>query len=229
MKRLLTVLAIFLTLAATAQTQTATLLAANDFAKKVFETPRGLVLDVRTPDEFSKGHLEHARNINWNGSSFEQEVAAIDKSTPLFVYCLGGGRSASATAKLRSLGFTEVYELDGGIMKWRQAGLVEEGAGLRGMTMDSYNALLKSDKLVLVDFYAEWCGPCKVMKPYLEEIAKEKGATVEVVRIDVDQNPVLARDLQIQALPTLVLYKEGKVKWWNVGYVPKKTVVKQLK
>jgi thioredoxin 1 len=229
MKRLLTALCFFIALAASAQSGTVTLLAANDFAKKVFETPKGIVLDVRTPDEFEKGHLQHARNINWNGSDFEQQVATIDKKTALFVYCLGGGRSASATAKLRSLGFTEVYELDGGIMKWRQAGLVEEGAALRGMNMDQYNTMVTSDKLVLVDFYAEWCGPCKAMKPYLEEIAKEKGATVEVVRIDVDQNPTLARDLQIQALPTLVLYKGGTVKWWNVGYVPKKTVVKQLK
>ncbi|TCJ13229.1 thioredoxin [Flaviaesturariibacter flavus] len=229
MKRLLTVLSLFIALAASAQTQSANLLAANDFARKIFETPKKVVLDVRTPDEFSKGHLEHARNINWNGGSFEQEVATLDKNTPLFVYCLGGGRSASASAKLRALGFTEVYELDGGIMKWRQAGLMEEGAALRGMNMSQYNALLKTDKLVLVDFYAEWCGPCKVMKPYLEEIAKEKAGSVEVVRIDVDQNPILARELQIAALPTLVLYKGEKVKWWNVGYVPKKTVVKQLK
>jgi thioredoxin 1 len=229
MKRLLTALCFFTALAASAQTGTATLLAAPDFAKKVFETPEGIVLDVRTPNEFGNGHLPKARNIDWNGAAFLSGLDTISKERPLFVYCLGGTRSASAAQKLRSLGYTQVYELDGGIMKWRQAGLMEEGAALRSMSMESFNALLKSDKLVLVDFYAEWCGPCKVMKPYLEEIAKEKSATVEVVRIDVDQNPQLARELQIQALPTLVLYKGGKVKWWNVGYVPKKTVVKQLK
>ncbi|RYZ21823.1 MAG: thioredoxin [Chitinophagaceae bacterium] len=229
MKRLLTVLSLFVALAASAQTENVKLLAANDFARKIFETPQKVVLDVRTPDEFSKGHLEHARNINLNAADFEKQVATLDKNTPLFVYCLGGGRSATATAKLKTMGFTDLYELEGGIMKWRQAGLMEDGAALRGMNMSQYNALLKTDKTVLVDFYAEWCGPCKVMKPYLEEIAKEKAGSVEVIRIDVDQNPVLARELQIQALPTLVVYKGEKVKWWNVGYVPKKTVVKQLK
>ncbi|TCZ74850.1 thioredoxin [Flaviaesturariibacter aridisoli] len=228
MKRLLAVLAFFLALTASAQ-RDSLLLNPNDFAKKVFETPAALLLDVRTPEEFGKGHLKDARNINWNGGAFEQGVASISKNTPLFVYCLGGGRSAAATARLRSLGYTQVYELDGGIMNWRKAGLLEEGAVPRGMTTDQYNALLQSDKLVLVDFYAEWCGPCKVMAPYLEEIRNDQAAKVEVIRIDVDQNPELAKALEIRALPTLVLYKKGKVKWWNVGYVPKKTVLKQIK
>lgn len=227
MKRFLAVLALCISLAAAAQT--GPLLPAADFAKKVFETPNGVVLDVRTPDEFSKGHLKDARNVNWNGTDFDKQVAALNKTTPLFVYCLGGGRSASATAHLRSLGYTNVYELDGGILAWRKAGLVEEGAAPRGMTMDQYNALLASDKLVLIDFYAEWCGPCKLMAPYLEEIKTEQAAKVQVIRIDVDQNPELARALEIRALPTLLLYKGGKVKWWNVGYVPKKTVLKQIR
>ncbi|GAB4092835.1 thioredoxin [Flaviaesturariibacter terrae] len=229
MKRLLAVLALFISVVCTAQTP-GELLAPNDFAKKVFETPGALVLDVRTPQEFSKGHLANARNIDWNGGAFDKQVDSLSKNAPLFVYCLGGGRSASATARLRALGFTQVYELEGGIMNWRKAGLTEEGAGPRGMSLQQYNELLAaSGKQVLVDFYAEWCGPCKVMAPYLEEIKTEQAGKVQVVRIDVDQNPDLAKALEIRALPTLILYKGGKVKWWNVGYIGKKAVVKQIK
>jgi thioredoxin 1 len=209
--------------------QSPTLLSANDFAKLMFETKSAVVVDVRTPDEFSKGHLKDARNINWNDEAFTSRVATIDKTTPLFVYCLGGGRSANAAAKLRTMGYAQVYELDGGIMAWRKAGLMEEDAAPRGMTMEQYYAQMQGDKIVLVDFYAEWCGPCKLMKPYLDEIAKDQKDKVTVLRIDVDQNPILATQLQIQALPTMIVYKAGKVSWWNVGYVPKKTVVKHLK
>ncbi|RYY87037.1 MAG: thioredoxin [Chitinophagaceae bacterium] len=227
MKRILALLISLLSLTAFAQNPG--LLSANDFAKKMFETPGAVLLDVRTPEEFGKGHLKNAQNINWNAPGFDGAVAPISKDAPVFVYCLGGGRSASATAKLRSMGYTQVYELDGGILSWRKAGYVEEGSLARGMTMEQYNALVKSDKQVLVDFYAEWCGPCKLMAPYLEEISRDQAGKVQVLRIDVDQNPELANALQIQALPTLILYKAGKVKWWNVGYVGKKTVLKQIK
>ncbi|RYY38668.1 MAG: thioredoxin [Chitinophagaceae bacterium] len=227
MKRVLTLLSILFSITAFAQAPG--LLTANDFAKKLFETPAAVLLDVRTPEEFGKGHLKNARNVNWNAQGFDQAVAPVAKDAPLFVYCLGGGRSASASARLKALGYTQVYELDGGILSWRKAGYVEEGSVARGMTMEQYNALLKSDKQVLVDFYAEWCGPCKLMAPYLEEISREQAAKVQVIRIDVDQNPELANALQIQALPTLVLYKARKVKWWNVGYVAKKQVLKQIK
>ncbi|GAA4318341.1 thioredoxin [Flaviaesturariibacter amylovorans] len=229
MTRLLSVLCLALLLSVGSFAQTAPL-SASVFAQKVKETPGSVVLDVRTPQEFGKGHLPGALNANWNDTLFAKRVEALDKATPLFVYCLGGSRSAAAAGKLRQLGYTQVYDLEGGIMKWRQDGLPEEGGAIRGMTTDQYNTLVqRSDKLVLVDFYAEWCGPCKLMKPYLDEIARTQADKVEIVRIDTDLNPGITRTLRIEALPTLILYKAGKVKWANVGYVPKKTVLKQIK
>ncbi|RYZ21539.1 MAG: thioredoxin [Chitinophagaceae bacterium] len=229
MNRLLALLCLVLLLSLPAAAQQAPLGAAV-FAQKLTETPGAVLLDVRTPPEFGKGHLPGALNANWNDANFTKQVEALDKATPLFVYCLGGTRSAAAVEKLRALGYSQVFELEGGIMKWRQDGLPEEGAAPRGMTPDQYHALVqRSDKLVLVDFYAEWCGPCKLMKPYLDEIARDKADKVEIVRIDTDLNPGLARALRIEALPTLILYKAGKVKWANVGYVAKKVVLKQIR
>jgi len=222
-------LAAFLTFAATASAQTPYLLPAGAFAEKLNNSPKGIVLDVRTPGEFEKGRLPKARNLNINDAGFDQGIAALDKNTPVFVYCLGGTRSAAAVTKLRGHGFTEVYELEGGILQWRRNNMAEEGVAPRGMTLEQFKALLHTDKLVLVDFYAEWCGPCKKMKPYLAEIEKEYAGRVDVVRIDTDQNPELTRAMQVSALPTLLLFKNGNVKWHNVGYVPKKTVQKQLK
>ena len=108
------------------QTQTTnTNLSATEFSEKIKELPSAPVVDVRTPEEFTKGHLENALNYNWNGSDFQKQISTLDKSKPVFVYCLSGGRSSSAANQMRSDGFKEVYELSGGITKWRAANLPE--------------------------------------------------------------------------------------------------------
>lgn len=99
---------------------------------------------------------------------------------------------------------------------------------LVNMTRPQFDALLDSDKLVLVDFYADWCGPCKKMTPYLEEIKTEMSDKVTLVRINTDDNPELAQQLSIEGLPTLLLFKNKSLVWQNVGYIPKEEVVKQL-
>lgn len=202
------------------------------FAAKVKQLPDAPLLDVRTPDEFDKGHLDKAKNIDWNGSDFDAQIAGLDKAKPVLVYCLSGGRSGAAAAHMRSLGFTEVYEMVGGIMKWRAADLplVTGSAAAKpaGMTQDQFAALLKTDKLVLVDFYADWCAPCQKMKPYLMEIKNDMKDKVEVIRINADDNQALCRDLKIDALPVLQLYRGGQLTWTNQGYISKEEVIKKL-
>jgi thioredoxin 1 len=205
-------------------------LSPTEFSGKLQEMQRPVIIDVRTPAEFEKGHLEHAVNINWNGKGFDSLVAPFNRSEPVFVYCLSGGRSHSAPEKMRSLGFTTIYEMQGGLLQWRSSKLPEAGAviAMKGLTLEQYEKLLQSDKLVLVDFYAEWCGPCKKMKPYLEKIEKEMSDKVVLVRIDSDDNPDLCNQLRVTALPTLKLYKNKKVRWESVGYVDEKRVRKVL-
>ena len=205
-------------------------LSAIDFANKTNELPAAPIIDVRTPDEFSKGHIQKAKNIDWNGNDFEKQITTLDKAKPIFVYCLSGGRSSLAASKMRNEGFKEVYELDGGIMKWRGANMpeVNENKPL-GMTIQNYKDLTKSDKIVLIDFYAEWCGPCKLMKPYLEEISKEKADKVVVIRINADDNQALCKELKIDVLPVLQIFKNHKLTWSHVGFIDKQGVIKVLK
>lgn len=101
------------------QGQTSTTLSAKAFSDKIAGTPGATVLDVRTPEEFVTGHIAKASNIDWHDAHFEHSVMGLDKSKPVFVYCLSGGRSSSAAKKLRSMGFKEVYELDGGLNQWQ--------------------------------------------------------------------------------------------------------------
>ena len=200
------------------------------FVEKMAATKEFTLVDVRTPEEFEKGHLENAKNIDFNSGDFNSRVAELDKNKPVFLYCLTDTRSEAAAEKLRKEGY-EVYLLKGGILKWRAENLPEvgnEATVASGMTMEAFKNLLKTDKVVLVDFYADWCGPCKKMEPYLKEISNDMRADVEVLRIDTDKNPVLAQQMGIQALPFLQIYKNNEMVWENLGFIDKKGVVEQL-
>jgi len=208
-------------------------LSVNEFNDKLKQTPNAQLIDVRTPGEFAGGHLENAINYDWNGDNFESQIKELDKQKPVFVYCLSGGRSASAASSMRSAGFKTVYEMNGGMIKWRAAGLPETSNvstnQSNGMSLVDYTKLTKSYKKVLIDFYAEWCAPCKKMKPYLDEIANDMKDQVKVIRIDADQNKTLMQELKIDGLPVLVLYNNGNQTWRKDGFVEKAEVLEKIK
>ncbi|QGK71900.1 thioredoxin [Allosaccharopolyspora coralli] len=94
---------------------------------------------------------------------------------------------------------------------------------------DSFEAkVLNSDKPVLVDFWATWCGPCKMVAPVLEEIAGEHGDKLSVVKLDIDQNPSIMRDYQVMSVPTLLLFNKGEAVKQIVGAKPKAALLSDL-
>jgi thioredoxin 1 len=88
--------------------------------------------------------------------------------------------------------------------------------------------VLKSGQPVLVDFWAEWCGPCKMLAPLLDEIAAEQGGRVKVARVNVDDQPALAARFGIHSIPTLLYFADGELRHQTVGVVGKKTIVSKL-
>jgi thioredoxin len=203
-------------------------IAPEAFSKKIKETPNAQILDVRTPEEFASEHIENAVNVDWLGSDFVANAEKLDKSKPVFVYCKSGGRSSKAAAKLAELGFKNIYELQGGILKWSAAGLSKPSDKIIGMTSQEYANLLNSDKKVLIDFYAEWCAPCKKMTPYLLKMQRDLADKVVIVRLDADKNKTLLQEMKIDELPTLLLYENKEVKWKHSGFISEEDLKKQL-
>ena len=96
------------------------------------------------------------------------------------------------------------------------------------MNMEKFNELIQSTKPVLVDFYAEWCGPCKIMKPRILDVAERMGDNVKVVQIDVDKEKELATRFRISSVPTLIIFKNGKQQWRQSGIISALALMKLL-
>lgn len=195
--------------------------------KAALDQKKGLLVDVRTAGEYGRAHLAGSSLVDISDPKFVQKLDKMQKSRPVFVYCATGARSAAAAKQMARMGFAEVYNMQGGIMTWLQAGLpVERGAatnadstaGLEPATLD---ALLAKEAKVLVDYQTPWCAPCKAMAPVVDQLSAEWKGKAVVMRVDVDQSEALAAREKIQGVPVFVLYVAGKEKWRHAGEISK--------
>ncbi len=94
---------------------------------------------------------------------------------------------------------------------------------------NSFNNIINSDKPVLVDFFADWCGPCKMLAPVLKQVKDELNESIKIVKIDVDKNQLLAAKYQVRGVPTMLLFKNGKQLWRQSGVLQKTDIISVIK
>jgi thioredoxin len=198
------------------------------FSEKLATTPTAQIVDVRTPQEFKAGHIDNAINIDWYNDNFDATAQKLDKTKPVFVYCKTNNRSPEAAEKLEELGFKIIYNMQGGLLKWDAEGFSKPTDRIIGVCSQEYAELLNTDKKVLVDFYAEWCAPCKKMTPYLLKMQKEMADQVVIIRLNADENPTLIKEMKILELPTLILYENKVIKWKKSGFISEEDLKKLL-
>ena len=220
MKNLLLLFVVFqLTSCQSQQSKTIETIDGKTYSDKLSNTKNPQLLDVRTPEEYAVEHLENASNVNWNGNDFVSKVEKLDKSQPVFVYCKVGGRSSQAANKLAELGFNEIYNLDGGIMKWQGKKTSNTSSTPKGLTSAEFEKLINSDKKVIINFSAKWCAPCKKMAPYLTKMQEELKGKITLVKLDADENKTLMESMKLNELPVILIYENGKETWRNLGYL----------
>ncbi len=94
--------------------------------------------------------------------------------------------------------------------------------------MESFGELIKSDTPVLVDFYADWCGPCKAMSPVIQEVARAMQGKARVIKVDIDKSVQAANAYQVQAVPTFIIFKKGNIVWRHSGMIDKTSLINVL-
>lgn len=202
------------------------------FQKTINSTKDAVVMDVRTPDEFNSGALVNAVNIDFRDKYFETRVKDMDVNKVYFVYCLSGGRSGNAAEFMRKNGFKNVYEMAGGMLAWHKAGLPvtqSTNAPLKDkVSAEDYKAMINSEKIVVIDFYAPWCGPCRQMLPLIEEISKEYEGKAKIIRVNIDENKMLTKQLGIDEIPYFKLYKNGEEKGNFIGQLDRASFLRIL-
>jgi len=192
---------------------------------KLLEDNPGVLLDIRTPEEVSKGFLKNASFINFYDENFLQKASWVKKNQPIYVYCHAGGRSSKAAEMLIELGFREVYNLVGGYSKWVEDGyLVEKGLkNIKGpnykfFSKEEIDGILQTKQSVVLVFKTPWCLPCKKLDAVLDSFSKNR-PNWEVVKINMDTNKDLAENYEVKSVPTLLFFKDSKQLSSHVGFI----------
>jgi rhodanese-related sulfurtransferase len=193
--------------------------------EKLVTTGKGILLDVRTENEFKNGHIANAGQLNFYASDFRSRLLLLPKDQPIYIYCLTGSRSRSAAQLLVQNGYTNVYNLQRGIMEWNQQSLpVVSDPKARpdmdnNMEPDQFAKLMQSDELIFIDFYAPWCSPCLKMMPMMDSLKVEYQNQVNIVKVNADASKSLIKDMKLIGVPYLALYYKGELLFSKNGAI----------
>ena len=208
-------------------------LSVNEF-KALVDSGEGILLDVRTPKEVAQGKIPGASVLNIYDENFERKLNFMQKDKPIYVYCRSGGRSSQAAKTMSKNGFSKVYNLLGGIGTWNKAELPLEKAKsvskklTPSISPKDFAQTLSQSRLALVDFQTQWCTPCKQMEPIIDAIGAEFKGKAAILKIDVDANPEIADQYEVQGVPVFVLFVKGEEKWRHSGTISREALEERI-
>lgn len=191
----------------------------------LISTGDGVILDVRTQQEYSRGHLENSTLISTTDRKFVEKVSLLQKTKPIYIYCLTGSRSYAVANYLSKSGYTNIYNLRRGLVEWQRYGyqIVQDknpvASTSKVYTTAEMNKMVTTNDLVLLDFHAPWCAPCKKMAPVIDKLQSNYKGKAVVKKIDIEANKALQNHYQIESIPGLVLFKDGKAIWKHTGVI----------
>ena len=225
---LLTAIISLLVFSCSAQIKTS--LTPDEFEKAIMNKDSVQVLDVRTPGEYNSGHIANALQADWNDpQEFNRRIGFVDKTKPVYVYCLAGGRSAAAAAQMRKAGYENVYELKGGMNAWKAGNKPVQGrTTAKQMSLEAFQQTIIGSKTVLVDFGAEWSPPCKKMEPVIKSLQQNNAGNFTLLNVDGGNDQDILQKYKVTALPVFIIFKDGKEVWRKDGVATEKEIAEHL-
>ena len=194
--------------------------------KEVINYQDIIILDVRTAHETSKGYIPDATFIDYYDDKFVEKINLIDRKKSIYVYCKIGGRSKKVAENLHGMGFSEVYNLEGGFIKWKNSNLPYHSDTINFKDLKAnhhtpkyLDSVLLNHENVLVYISTKWCTPCRKMEPVIDRFAEEYIRTVKVLKLDLDRHSFLTGRYNIKSIPTYVLYKNNIEVWRKSGII----------
>lgn len=217
-KNSITTLILFLSLIGFSQNKSSNTVTLDVFYSKIKSEKNPQIIDARGPEEFVLNHINGAVNFNLESKDYDQQIAKLDKTKPVFTYSIGAGRSVWLADDLLKKSFKEAYSLEGGIANWIGNGKPFYTNSKSKLTLAEYQKIISENKDVLVDIGSKYCAPCKKVKPVLETIKAQYGEQLKIVEIELEDSPQVIADLKtVKVFPTLILYKDGKIVFKKEG------------
>jgi len=172
------------------------------------------IIDLRPKAAFDSGHIANAASFAPNSQELEAYIDLLYKDIPVCIIGANEEDNAKLIGLLKSKGFKSINELDGGMLSWQNANLPiskTEPKKIYPNDTIAFDDAILGEKLVMVDFNATWCKPCKMMQPSIDKVHDTRSSEVIVYSIDVDQFPQYNEKYQIQSIPLVLLFKNGKI------------------
>jgi rhodanese-related sulfurtransferase len=220
MKKIFVITAISLlsVTAAFAQQENHDLISIDAFAAKISKQTNPQIIDVRTPEEFTINHINGAVYVNLKDANHLDALKTFDKTKPVFIYAIQNNRPDILAQELHANGYTEVYELKGGIAAWIGSGNDFYTSVKNNVSAADYKKTLTDNKVVLVEIGTKYCGLCAKAKVIVDSLQDDHNSSYKVIQIELYNSPQLVAELgEVPSVPTLLLYKDGQIVWKRSG------------